>query len=312
MTSRRASISLAPILRAPKLLLLLCAAAACSPRHYALEQVANAISSSGEGGAFARDDDPELIHDAVPFALKTMESLADRLPDDAKLRLGLSRGFTEYAYGFVQQPAELRPTPDAYEIARARRLYLRARQYGLDGLRIKRGITEAQLVSEKDRPAALAKLSKEDVPYMYWTFVPWAAAIAANKRDMAMVGDLPAIAALLDRALALDETFDKGALHEFSITFDSARPEGTTPEKQKMHYERAVALSKGMKLSPHVTYAQAVAAAAQDKKLYTSLLQETVSFDVDKPEARDERLANVLTQRRAHYLLSHVDDVFSD
>jgi predicted anti-sigma-YlaC factor YlaD len=101
-------------------------------------------------------------------------------------------------------------------------------------------------------------------------------------------------------------------LHEFSITFDSARPEGTTPEKQKMHYERAVALSKGMKLSPHVTYAQAVAAQAQDKKLYTSLLEKAVSFDVDKPEARSDRLANVLAQRRAHYLLGHVDDVFSD
>ena len=64
----------------------------------------------------------------------------------------------------MQQPAELRPSPDTYEIARARRLYLRARQYGLDGLKIKRGITEAQLVSEKDRGAALAKLNGSHPP----------------------------------------------------------------------------------------------------------------------------------------------------
>ena len=312
LTSAPASISLAPILRPIKFALLVVLAVACSPRHYALEKVADAVSQSGEGGAFARDDDPELIRDAVPFALKTMESLADKLPDDANLRLGLARGFTQYAYGFVQQPAELRESPDVAEVLRARKLYLRARQYGLDGLKIKRGITEQQLGVEKDREAALARLTKEDVPLVYWTLVPWAAAIAADKRDIALVGDLPIVAAMLDRALALDDAYDRGALHEFSITFDPARPEGTTPEKQKAHFDRAMALANGTKISPLVTYAQSVAASAQDKKQYVSLLQAAVSFDVDKPEARNDRLANVLSQRRAKYLLDHLDDVFSD
>ncbi|HET9754732.1 MAG TPA: hypothetical protein VFP52_17300, partial [Myxococcales bacterium] len=49
---------------------------ACSPKRYALNQVADALSANGEGGAFARDDDPELVRDAVPFALKTMEGLS--------------------------------------------------------------------------------------------------------------------------------------------------------------------------------------------------------------------------------------------
>jgi hypothetical protein len=299
-------------LRPIKFALLVVLATACSPRHYALEKVADAISQTGEGGAFARDDDPELVRDAVPFALKTMESLADKLPEDANLRLALARGFTQYGYGFVEQPAELRQSPDLEEVARARRLYLRARQYGLDGLKIQRGIGEQQLGVEKEREAALAKLRKEDVPLVYWTLVPWAAAIAANKRDIALVGDLPIVAALLDRALLLDEAFDHGALHEFSINFDPARPEGTTPEKQKAHFDRAMTLSNGTRISPVVTYAQQVAAPAQDKKQYLSLLGQAVSFDVDKPEARKDRLANVLAQRRAKYLLDHVDDVFSD
>jgi len=198
------------------------------------------------------------------------------------------------------------------QVARARKLYLRARQYGLDGLKISRGITEAQLASGKDREAALAKLKKEDVALVYWTLVPWAAAIAANKRDLSLVGDLPAIAAMLDRALVLDETFDHGALHEFSVTFDSARPQGTTPEKQKMHFDKAMAMSEGLKISPLVTYASEVAAPAQDKKQYLALLKQAASFDVDKPEARSNRLANIFSQRRARYLLAHVDDVFSD
>lgn len=283
---------------------------ACSPKRYALNQVADALSSNGEGGAFARDDDPELVRDAVPFALKTMESLSDRLEDHVGLRLGMARGFTQYAYAFVQQPAELGAPPDVAqaEMLRARRLYLRAREYGLDGLRMQRGVTAKDLA----RSEGIARLQKEDVPLMYWTFAPWAAAIAANKRDLTLVGDLPIIAALLDRALQLDESYEEGALHEFAITFDPARPEGTTPQKQKQHFERALQLAQGEKISPLVTYAQAVSGPAQHKAEYEALLRQAASFDVEQPKARKNRLANVLAQRRAQYLLAHEDDVFSD
>src|SRR5262249_36789766 len=141
LTSRAASISLSPILRAIKfssLLLVL----ACSPKRYALNQVADAISSTGEGSALARDDDPELVRDAVPFALKMMESPSDQLDDHVGLRLGMARGFPQYGYAFLQQPAELGAPPDQARAAmlRARRLYLRARDYGIEGLRLARGV----------------------------------------------------------------------------------------------------------------------------------------------------------------------------
>jgi predicted anti-sigma-YlaC factor YlaD len=287
---------------------LLVGVLACSPKRYALNSVADALSSNGEGGAFARDDDPELVRDAVPFALKTMESLSDNLDDHVGLRLGMARGFTQYAYAFVQQPAELGAPPEQVQpmMSRARKLYVRARDYGLQGLRLARGLSEADLRT----PQGLARLQKEDVPLLYWTFAPWAAAIAANKRDLELLGDLPLIAAMLDRALQLDDGYDQGALHEFAITFDPARPEGTTPQKQKAHFDRARALGQGEKISALVTWAQVVDAATQNKAEYESLLKEAATFDVDRPEARKNRLANTLAQRRAQYLLAHEDDVF--
>lgn len=310
LTSPAASISLSPILRAillgPLLLLLL----ACSPKRYALNQVAAALTATGEGSAFARDDDPELVRDAVPFALKTMESLSDQLDDHVGLRLGMARGFTQYAYAFIQQPAELGAPSSGLQssMLRARRLYLRARDYGLEGLKLARGVTPADLRT----PAGVEKLQKEDVPLLYWTLAPWAAAIAANKRDMELVGDVPLIAALLDRALQLDEAYDQGSLHEFAITFDPARPEGTTPKKQKQHLLRARELGQGERISPLVTYAESVSGPAQNKAEYEALLREAAAFDVDQPKARNNRLANVLAQRRARYLLAHEDDVFTD
>jgi len=308
LTSQAASISLSPILRAIKFSLLL--VLACSPKRYALNQVADAISSTGEGSAFARDDDPELVRDAVPFALKMMESLSDPLDDHVGLRLGMARGFAQYAYAFLQQPAELGASPDQAQAAmlRARRLYLRARDYGLDGLRLQRGVSAQDLRT----PQGLARLEKEDVPLLYWTLAPWAGAIAANKRDLELVGDVPLVGTLLDRAMQLDEAYDQGALHEFAITFDPARPEGTTPQKQKQHFERCRQLAQGERISYLVTYAQSVAAVAQNKREYEALLKEAASFDVDQPKARKNRLENVLAQRRAIWLLAHEDDVFTD
>jgi predicted anti-sigma-YlaC factor YlaD len=297
------------------LLALAFALAACSPRTYALRQVADAISSTGEGSALARDDDPDLVRDAVPFALKTMESLADTLPDHLNLRLALARGFTQYGYAFVQQDADESPDPDRAKALRDRagRLYLRARSYGLDGLRLARGVTEEQLRGkEQARAQALAKTSKEDVALLYWTMASWGAAISQRKTDLELVGDVPSVAAMLDRALDLDEAYDLGALHEFAITFDPARPEGTTADKQRAHFARARELQKGKKISALVTYAEAVAGPAQDRKQFEALLHEALRFDVDALPARNERLENKIAQRRARFLLAHESDILSD
>jgi predicted anti-sigma-YlaC factor YlaD len=199
------------------------------------------------------------------------------------------------------------------ERMRAARLYLRARRYGLDGLRLQRGVTEEQLRGPAaQRDPALAKVQKEDLPMLYWTMAAWGGAISLRKTDLELVGDVPAVAAMLDRALALDEAFEDGALHEFAIQLDPARPEGTTPQKQRAHFDRARQLQKGKKISALVTYAESVAGPAQDRKTFESLLDEAIRFDVDAPAARDDRLANILSQRRASWLRAHEDDILSD
>jgi hypothetical protein len=289
--------------------------AACSPKMYALRQAADAVSSTEQSSVFARDDDPELVRDAVPFALKTMESLADQLPDHVPLRIALARGFTQYGYAFVQEDADEAADMDVSKALRERaaRLYLRARGYGLEGIRLARGVSDEELRGkEQVRASALAKFTRDDVPLLYWTMASWAAAISQRKTDLALVGDVPAVAAILDRALTLDESYDLGALHEFAIAFDPARPEGTTPQRQRAHFDRARELQRGKKISALVTYAEAVAGPAQDRKQFEALLREALRFDVDLPEARSERLENKIAQRRARLLLAHESDILSN
>jgi hypothetical protein len=283
--------------------------------HFILSKAADGLSS-GTGGSFARDDDPAFVEAAIPFALKTMESLADQLPDHAPLRVSLASGFTGYAYAFIQEEADELDAQDAKRAAelrhRAKRMYLRARNHGLDGLQIARGITLADLHAGDDaRRAALEKCETGDVALLYWTLVPWAAAIAADKRDLALVGDLPIIAAMLDRAIALDPDWQQGSLDEFSLAFDGARAGGTTPAAQKSHYDRALSLSQGLRVSLQVSWAENVLVAAQDKAAFEKRLNDALAFDTDEPKARELRLANLIAQRRARFLLAHEDDLIA-
>src|SRR5438105_10876669 len=116
-------------------LVLACASGGCSVRRFAVKKIGDAIATSGT--TFASDDDPQLVRDAVPFSLKLMESLLAETPQHRGLLLAASRGFTQYAYAFIQEDAdemeERNLAASNLLRARARRLYLRARDYGLRG-----------------------------------------------------------------------------------------------------------------------------------------------------------------------------------
>src|ERR1700743_3554920 len=141
--------------------------------------------------------------------------------------------------------------------------------------------------SDRDKRAALLEHAKKsDVPTLYWRAAAWGEATATAKDDMQLVGDLPVVAAIMKRALALDESWDEGSIHEFFITYDAAPGDGKAAAKK--HFERAVELSHGKKLSPYVAYAEAVCVDAQDKKEFTRLLDKVLAFDVESDP--DQRL----------------------
>ena len=78
-----------PRLRAAVLLLLApLLLPGCSVRKAAVNQLANALAAGGD--TYASDDDPELVAAAVPFGLKTMESLLAEAPDCAARTLDIS------------------------------------------------------------------------------------------------------------------------------------------------------------------------------------------------------------------------------
>lgn len=282
----------------------------CSIKRLAVSKLGDALA--GSGTTFSSDDDPELIKSAVPFSLKLMESLLSESPKHKGLLFATASGFTQYGYAFVQQEAEeieAENLAKAREMqVRARRLYLRARDYGLRGLETAHAGFTQRL--REDPKAAVAKMRKTDVPLLYWSAVSWAAAISVSKDNPDFVADLPKVEAMIDRALALDESWDSGAIHGFLITFEMGRAtgEGDRVARARKHFDRAVELSGGKLAGPFVSLAESVCIEQEDRAQFVKLLEQALAINPD--EQPPTRLVNLIMQRRARWLLSRVDKLF--
>jgi len=284
----------------------------CSIKMLAVSRLGDALAESG--GTYASDDDPTLVRDALPFALKLIESLLDQTPRHRGLLLAAASGFTQYTYAFVQEDAdEIGDTDVKTSQAlreRARKLYLRARDYGLRGLEV----THAGLASRlrADRAAAVAEMTSDDVALLYWTSASWGAAIAMKKSDPELLADLPIVQSLIERGFELQPDFDHGSIHEFLISFEGGRPEtmGGSIERARRHFEEAVRLSGGQRAAPLVELAENVSVRSQNRGEFEAMLRRALQVDAD---ARPEwRLSNLVMQRRARWLLGRTDELFAE
>lgn len=282
----------------------------CSVKKMAINMVADTLAETGTG--FSADDDPELVRDAVPFGLKTMESLLAETPRHKGLLTATCSGFTQYAFAFVGQEADYVEAQDLDRAtamrARAKKLYLRARDYGFRAFEV--DIPGFRDLLRKDADATLVRTTKAQVPLLYYTAASWAAAFAVDISDSSMAVDQSLFEKMMRRALALDESWGGGSLHDFFISWEVGHASaGGSVEKAKEHYARSRELSKGQRVSPLVSYAESIAVPDRDRKQFEALLNEAIAFDADKASP-ENRLANVIAQRRARWLLGRADELF--
>lgn len=277
----------------------------------------NALSDTLAEGAtvYASDDDPELVREALPFNLKTIETLLHSSPDHPELLLLACSTFTQYAAAFIQADAEVAEWEDfdyaAAETSKTRALnmFIRARDYCLRRVELDYPSTEGRLRLEPGE--AVANFTADDLDVMYWLAGAWGSAISLGLDRPDLAAELPVVRALLGRALELDEDYNRGALHGVLITVESV-PEllGGSQDRARAHFERAVNLSDGLDASPYVALATGVSLATQDREEFESLLRSAIAVD---PEADVTiRLLNLVTQRRARLLLDHADDLFEE
>ena len=230
------------------------------------------------------------------------------------LLLAATSGFTQYSYAFVQTEADFIEDTDItkaiYLRERAQRLFNRALGYGIRGLEeVQPGFAD---LLRSDPPKALAQFGKKDVALLYWTAVAWGAAISLDKTNPALSADLPGVEAIIRRALELNAEFDEGVLYDFMIAYEGGRPAagGGSIDRAREALRRAVRLSGGQRAAPLVSFAETVDISIQDRAEFEKLLDQALAIDIDS--APDQRLSNVIAQRRARWLLGRMDRLFLD
>jgi len=289
-------------------LVLLCG---CSIKRVAINKLGNALASGG--GTFTSDNDPDLVEAAIPFGLKLYESLLAESPKHTGLLLAAAQGFTEFSYAFVDSridEAKENNLDRANALRdRARKLYLRAYGYAMRGLEARYpGFAKAL---DDDAETALKRVHKRDVPLLYWTAASRGLAISLSKTSPEMIAELPLMETIVRRVAELDEGYENGAVPEFLITLEAARTDINAEEAQKLmrrHFERAIDISQGKRAGTYVSFAENACLSAQNSAEFKSMVEKALAVDPDADP--DNRLANLVAQRRARWLLEHIDQLF--
>jgi hypothetical protein len=122
-----------------------------------------------------------------------------------------------------------------------------------------------------------------------------------------MLARIPEVEALLERSLELDADWNSGALHEFWIVLAGTKPIKPDAEKVSGHFNRALDLSKGQRASLFISFAESVHVPQQNRNEFTRFMQRALAIDADG--TKQNRLLNLVAQRRARWLLSRIDDL---
>lgn len=242
-------------------------------------------------------DDPALIESGVPAYLLAIDGLISQHPDNIALLSGGAQLFAFYGSRFV--------TPE-----RAVTLTAKARRYGNRAICLAH--EPACRWADADYTQFVAQLEavdKKDIGPLYSYAVAWLAQLEATSEDWTAVAELPWVEAVLERALALDETYEDGQLHAYLGILNCLRPPalGGKPDVARDHFERAIELSGGRDLSIKVEYARRYARLVFDQELHDRLLTEVLDAPVDAP---GKTLFNVLAKQEAETLLASSKEYF--
>lgn len=271
---------------------------------------ANAVGDalSGGGSVWMSDNDPELIKEAIPFGLKTNESLLEISPEHVGLLEASAQGFAAYAF-LLKEEADRTEAGDLEQArhlrGRASKLFIRGRDYALRGLEVRHaGFTDSL---KSDREAALAETDEKDTGLLYWAGAAWAGALSVDKDNLQLIAEFPTAGALMGRVMELDETYNEGSAHEFFVAYEAGRPGGSL-EVARKHYERALELSGGERASVYLALAESVSVSEQNVREFRAMLDQARAIDPD--ERPENRLLNIIAQERADWLETQIPDLF--
>lgn len=244
------------------------------------------------------NDDVDLVADGLPTYLLMVDGLIVNWPESEDLlRTGASL-YSAYA-GLVVQ-----------DTGRQRALSSKALDYAERAACSRRKtLCEVRGMSVPRLEEALERTRKRDVPALYTLGTTWAGYVQAHSDDWNAVADLARVRVILDRVVALDESYQHGQATMYLAVLDSLLPEalGGHPSASRKHFERAIELSEGRNLLAKVLFAERYARMTGNQSLHDELLQTVLDAD---PEEHGLTLQNTFARKEAERLLAESPDYF--
>jgi hypothetical protein len=219
-----------------------------------------------------KHNDPELIKEAIPASLLILDGLIEADPENYELLVLASQGYSGYAMAFVEDE----------DPERAKKLYLRGRDYGLRAMRLCRKFRKA-LDKNEPMEVALKKLDEDFVPAMFWTVSNWAAYINLSRKETSALFEISDVTALMERLRELNPEYFYGGVHLLYALYYANQPAltGGGPEKAKEEFEKVFKISDNKFLLAHVMFAKFYAVPLKDESLFDSELNLVLSTPSD-------------------------------
>jgi hypothetical protein len=245
-------------------------------------------------------NDPETVRQGAPAYLLLIDGLIADNPGNVDLLLAGASLYSSYAGAFVDDPG------------RAARLSLKGRNYGWAALcRSNKKACGISTAPYEDFERVVKNMGTKDVPVLYGAGAAWASWIRANTDDWSAIADKARVDAMMQRVVALDESYEGGSAFLYLGILATLLPEasGGKPEQGRADFERVIQLSNGKNLMAKVLLASSYARLVFDRDLHDRLCREVIEAD---PVAPGLTLTNTLAQDEAKALLDSSEDYFGD
>lgn len=186
--------------------------------------------------------------------------------------------------------------------------YWRGRECGWEALLLGNEAWAEAIGAGTKLQDTMVHLTADDAPAAFWTASNWSR-WGELKGILRVALDIPKLKAANQRILELAEDYYAAGVHRFFGAYWVAIPPfaGKDAGKGELHFKRAIALFPDQ-LETKVMYADYFARDAQDKELFTSLLQSVVDATPDPTDTY--YFEHVVAQYYAARLLAEADAIF--
>lgn len=247
---------------------------------------------------FLDNDDPQLVAQALPSYMVTVDGLLASWPDDVSLLRTASSLYSAYA------------TLSVSDAARAKKYSERALDYALRAACAENEeACRLRSASVPEFEAVVKDTDEDDLPTLFALGSAWAGYVQTHSEDWNAIAELARVQKVFERIVAIDPAWEQGMPQLYLGVMGSLLPPslGGKPEVAKAYYEDAIARSGGHNLYAKMMYAKQYARLLYDRELHDRLLNEVLAAD---PKAHGLTLANVFAQEEARRLLAGADDYF--